>query len=73
MTERPELRSVATQCNLLAAPPLRKLVRAADASHEANAEEDVSDEAQTESITTEAEDTDLDTSFQIIQEDPTTE
>ena len=73
MTERPDLRSVATQCNLLAAPPLWKLVREADASHEAKAEEDVSDEAQTESITSEAEDTDLDTSFQVIQEDPTTE
>ena len=73
MTERPELRSVATQCNLLATPPFQKLVRAADVSHEAKAEEDVSDEAQTESITTEAEDTDLDTSFQIIQEDPITD
>ena len=31
MTERPELRSVATQSNLLAAPPLQKLVRAVDA------------------------------------------
>ena len=48
-------------------------MRAADVSHEANAEEDVSDETQTESIITEAEDTDLDTSFQIIQEDPITD
>ena len=63
MTPRPpKMHSVAVQCNLLAVPPLQKL-------------ESVVSEASTESVTSdpEHEDTDLDTSFKIIQDDIPTE
>ena len=63
MTHRPKLVSVGIQCDLLAVPPLWKLVRG----------DDVPTEAIAEPITSDPEDTDLDTSFQIIQEDITTE
>ena len=63
MTDRPSVRSVAIQYNLLAVPSLQKLVR----------EQDISSDLIAESITSEPEDTDLDSSFQIIQEDTTTE
>ena len=63
MNDQPNVRSVAIQCNLLAVPPLQKLVRKQDILRDSNAK----------SITSEPEDTDLDSSFQIIQEDTTTE
>ena len=63
MTDRPSVRSVAIQCNLLAVPPLQKLVR----------EQDIPSDSIAKSITSEPEDTDLNSSFQVIQEDTTTE
>jgi len=63
MTYRPKLRSVGIQCDLLAVPPLRKLARG----------DDVPSEVVNEPITSDPEDTDLDTSFNIIQEEITTE
>ena len=58
-TVQPEVHSIGIQCNLLAAPPLRKL----------QSLEDVTDE----SLPSEVEETDLDTSFYISQEETTTE
>ena len=67
MTDRPDVRSVEIQCDLLAVPPLKKLSRKdADVSHETKAESIASDHDSA------AEDTDLDTSFHIIQENPVT-
>ena len=63
MTERPDLRSIAIQCDILAAPPLRKL----------GMEQDVPRDFKAESIPSNPEDTDIDASFHIIQEDTTTE
>ena len=63
MTDQPDLRSIGIQCNLLEAPPLQKL----------ETEQDYPSDSKAESITSDPEDTDLDTSFQIIQEDTTTE
>ena len=58
-----ETRSIGVQCDLLAAPPLKKLTRQSDF------------ESSTSDTCTEDTDlgTDLDTSFQIIHEDTTTE
>ena len=53
--------SIGIQCNLLSAPPLHKLTKAEDQQ-----ETDISDQEDTDII-------DLDTSFQISQEDTTTE
>ena len=63
MTDRPDLQSVAIQCDLLAAPPLRKL----------GMEHDIPSDSKAESIPSDPEDTDLDVSFHITQEDTTTE
>lgn len=60
------VRSIGVQCNLLAAPPLQKLSKA----------EEIDQHQQNEHIISDSEDTDvtdLDTSFQTIQEDTTTE
>lgn len=54
-----ETRSIAIQCDLLAAAPLPKLT-----SEPTSVEE---------SFSTDTEEADLDTSFQLIQEDTTTE
>ena len=62
-TGRPDLQSVAIQCDLLAAPPLRKLGK----------EQNVASDSKLKSISIDPEDTDLDASFHIIQEDTTTE
>ena len=63
MADQPDLRSIGIQCNLLGAPPLQKL----------EMEQDYPSDSKAESITSDPEDTDLNTSFQIIQEDTTTE
>ena len=63
MTDRPSMRLVGIQCNLLAVSPLQKLVR----------EQDIPGDSKVESITSEPEDTDLNSSFQIIEEDTTAE
>ena len=63
MTDRLSVRSVAVQCDLLAVPPLQKLVR----------EQNIPSDSKAESVASEPEDTDLDSSFQIIQDDTTTE
>ena len=55
----PEVHSVEVQCNLLAAPPLRKLQHLEDINEE--------------SLPSEVEETDLDTSFHFSQEENTTE
>ena len=61
MTIMPQLdvRSIGNQCNLLAVPPLKKL--------------QCKDDITEESLPSEAEETDLDTSFHLSQEDTTTE
>ena len=56
------VRSIGVQCNLLAVPPLQKLSKA---------EEEI--DRQIISDSEDADVTDLDTSFQTIQEDTTTE
>jgi len=63
MTYRPKLQSVGIQCDLFAVSPLRKLARG----------DDVPSEIINEPITSDPEDTDLYTSFNIIQEEITTE
>ena len=60
---QPDLQSVAIQCDLLAAPPLRQLGK----------EQNVPSDSKVKSISIYPEDTDLDASFHIIQEDTTTE
>ena len=55
-----DVQSIGIQCNLLAAPPLKKLQQY---------DEDIIEE----SLPSETEETDLDTSFHISQEDTTTE
>ena len=55
----PEVQSVGAQCNLLAAPPLRMLKNLEDVNEE--------------SLPSEVEETDLDTSFLASQEENTTE
>ena len=61
MTVSPQLdvRSIGIQCNLLAVPPLKKL--------------QCTDDIIEESLPSEVEETDLDNSFQLSQEDTTTE
>ena len=61
MTIMPQLdvRSIGIQCNLLAVPPLKKL--------------QCKDDITEESLPSESEETDLDTSFHLSQEDTTTE
>ena len=56
---QPDVQSIGIQCNVLAAPPLKKL----------QYKEDLIEE----SLPSETEETDLDTSFHISQEDTTTE
>ena len=58
-TGRPDLLSAAIQCDLLAAPPLRKLGK----------EQNVASDSKLKSISIDPEDTDLDASFHITQED----
>ena len=53
---QPDVQSIGIQCNLLAAPPLRKIQY-----------------KEEESLPSEVEETDLDTSFCVSQEDTTTE
>ena len=55
-TTQPDVHSIGIQCNLLAAPPLKKIQY-----------------KEEESPHSEAEETDLDTSFCASQEDTTTE
>ena len=55
----PDLLSAAIQCDLLAAPPLRQLGK----------EQNVASDSKVKSISLDPEDTDLDASFHIIQED----
>ena len=55
---QPDVQSIRIQCNLLAAPPLKKLQYK---------------ELIEESLPSEAEETDLDTSFHVSQKDTTTE
>ena len=55
-----ETHSIGIQCNLLAAAPLQKLTSSETISAE-------------ESLSTDTEEADLDTSFQLTQEDTTTE
>jgi len=54
-----DVQSIGIQCNLLAVPPLKKFQS--------------KDDFVEEILTTEAEETDLDTSFHIFHEDTTTE
>ena len=65
MTVSPQLnvRSIGVQCNLLAVPPLKKL----------QCKDDIIQDIIEESLTSEAEETDVDTSFHFSQEDTTTE
>ena len=55
------VRSVAIQCDLLAVPPLQELVR----------EQNIPSDSKAESVASGPEDTDLHSSFQIIQDDTT--
>ena len=65
MTVSPQLdvRSIGIQCNLLAVPPLKKL----------QCKDDIIQDIIEESLPSEAEETDVDTSFHFSQEDTTTE
>ena len=65
MTVSPQLdvRSIGIQCNLLAVPPLKKL----------QCTDDIIEDIIEESLPSEVEETDLDNSFQLSQEDTTTE
>jgi len=56
---QPDVQSIGVQCNLLAVPPLKKFQS--------------KDNFVEETFTSEAEETDLDTSFHIFNEDTTTE
>ena len=62
MTDWPNVQSVTIQYNLLAVAPLQKFKR----------EQNIPSDSKAESITSEPEDTDLNNSFQIIQEDTAT-
>ena len=59
---QPDVQSIGIQCNLLAVPPLKRL----------QCKDDVIEDIE-ESLPSEAEETDLDTSFHFSQEDTTTE
>ena len=65
MTVLPQLdvRSIGIQCNLLAVPPLKKL----------QCKDDIIQDIIEQSLPSEAEETDVDTSFHFSQEDTTTE
>ena len=70
MTDRPGhpvVPSVAIQCNLLAVPPLQKLPRQEDPMHETITEAIAGDQEENDAAA------DLDTSFNITQEDNTTQ
>ena len=63
MTDWPNVQSVTIQYDLLAVAPLQNFER----------EQNIPSDSKAESITSEPEDTDLNNSFQIIQEDTATE
>ena len=60
---QPDVQSIGIQCNLLAAPPLKKL----------HCKADIIEDITEESLPSEAEETDVDTSFHFSQEDTITE
>ena len=71
-THRPEVKSSADQCDLLAAPPLKKfpkLLSKVKIVYDRHYDESATDPEDSEM----QEETDLDSSFQIMQDDTTTE
>ena len=62
-TPHPNVQSIGIQCNLLAVPPLKKL----------QCKDDIIEGITEESLPSEVEETDVNTSFHFSQEDTTTE
>ena len=68
---RPEVKSVGEQCDLLAAPPLKKFPKVLSKVSIIHDESLTTDPEDSDMV--DLEETDLDSSFQITQDDTTTE